>query len=156
MIVICASPAAAATKIDRKQNKSIATLGKRSKSAARQLKSLTADAAALKVGLTALQGTADWLRTAVDSAAAAVAEVTSGLAGLRSTFTGYAAATEYGVVQLYFDPEGNGFEANDAVPGQLLTSADVPDDATQSTVTGPLIINVSDGTTARARPTRWV
>ena len=55
-----------------------------------------------------MQGTADLLRTAVDSAAAAVAEVTSGLAGLRSTFTGYAAATEYGVVQLYFDPEGNG------------------------------------------------
>jgi uncharacterized protein YukE len=150
MIVICASPAVAATtKTDRKQNKSIATLSKRSKSAARQLKSVTADAAALKAGLTALQGTAESLRAAVDAAAAAVAEATSGLAGLRSTFGGYAAATEYGVVQLYFDPEGDGFEANDAVPGQLLASADVPDDATQSTVTGRLTINVPDGTTAK-------
>ena len=149
VIAVAASPAIAATKTDRTQNKSIRTLDKRSKSAARQLKALNADAAALKTGMTALQATAGSLRAAVDSAAAAVAEATSGLAGLRNAFSGYAAATEYGVVQLYFDPEGDGFEANDALPGQLLTSADVPDDTTQSTVTGRLLVNVPDQTTAK-------
>jgi hypothetical protein len=149
VIVVAASPAIAATKIDRKQNKSIRTLDKRSKSAARQLTTLKSDAAALKAGLTALEGTAGSLRAAVDSAAAAVAEATSGLVGLRNTFTGYAAATEYGVVQLYFDAEGDGFEANDAVPGQLLTSADVPDDTSQSTITGRVVMNVPNGTTAK-------
>lgn len=149
LIVICASPAVAATTTDRKQNKSIATLSKRSKSAALQLKSLNSGAAALGARLTALDGTAGSLRAALDSAVASVTQVSAGLDGLRSTLTGYAAATEYGVVQLYFDAEGNGFEANDAVPGQLLASADVPDDATQSTVTGRLLVNVPDGTTAK-------
>lgn len=56
---------------------------------------------------------------------------------------------EYGFAQLYFDPEGNGFEADDAVPGQLVVSSDVPDDTNQSTVTGKLMLRVPDGTTAK-------
>jgi hypothetical protein len=165
-----ATPVFGATRADRKQNKSIRTLDKRSKAAARQLKSLNSDAttqkaglAALqntvgslnseattqKAGLAALQNTVDSMRAAVDFATAGVEQADAGLAGLRSTLTGYAAATEYGVAQLYFDPEGDGFEANDAVPGQIVTSADVPDDTNQSTVTGRLLLKVPDATTAK-------
>ena len=164
VLVIAPTPAVAVTKTDRKQNKSIRTLDKRTKAAARQLGSLNSDAAGLKADLTALQGSTGSLRAAVDSAAAAITQLTSGLAGLEgslnglasfagngleNTFTGYAAATEYGVAQLYFDPEGDGFEANDATPGQLIVSADVPDDRSQSTVTGRLFVNVPDGTTVK-------
>jgi hypothetical protein len=149
VLAIAPSSALAISKTDKKQNRSIRTLDKRTKAGAKQLKSLTSDAAALKAGLAALGDTAASLRAAVDSAAAMVTEVSSGLAGLRSTFTGYAAATEYGAVQLYFDPEGDGFEANDALPGQLLVSADVPDEKSQSTVTGRLRVSVPDGTTAK-------
>jgi hypothetical protein len=148
-IVIAPASAVAITKTDRKQNKSIRKLDKRSKAAARQLGTLTSDVAGLKAGLAALQGTAGSLQSALDSTNAAVGELTAGLSGLRTTFTGYAAATEYGVVQLYFDPEGDGFEANDAVPGQLLVSPDVPDDASQASVAGKLMLQVPDGTTAK-------
>lgn len=146
---IAAMSAEGATKTDRKQTKSIRSLDKRSKSAARQLKAQGSDLAIAKRGLAALQATAGSLRAGLDSTAASVADVNSGLAGLRSTLSGYAAATEYGVVTLYFDPEGDGFEANDAVPGQLLTSADVPDDTNQSTVTGRLFMSVPNGTTSK-------
>jgi hypothetical protein len=148
-LVIAPPSAVAITKTDRKQNKSIRTLDKRTKSAAKQLTALSSDAGVIKAGLATLQDTAASLRSAVDSAAAVVTDVSSGLASLKSTFTGYAAATEYGMVQLYFDPEGDGFEANDAVPGQLLVSADVPDDKSQSTVTGRLVVRVANGTTAK-------
>jgi hypothetical protein len=143
-LALLGAPASADTvgKTDRKQNKSIKTLNKRTKSAARQLR-------ALKASVATLGATVASLRSTVDSTAATVSQLSSSLAGLRTAFTGYAAATEYGVVQLYFDPEGNGFEADDAVPGQLLTSADVPDDRSQSTLTGRLTVNVPDGTTAK-------
>src|SRR4051794_20557378 len=149
VLAIAPAPALAVSKTDRRQNKSIKRLDKRSKSAAAQLKTLNTDVAGLKASAAALGETATSLRAAVDSAAATIAEVSSGLAGLRNEFTSYAAATEYGVAQLYFDPEGDGFEANDAVPGQLLVSADVPDDKSQSTVSGRLMLSVPDGTTAK-------
>jgi hypothetical protein len=149
MLATVPSSAVAVTKTDRKQNKSIRTLDKRSKSAARQLGTLTSDVTGLKGGLPALQGTVASLQAGLDSTTAAVAELTAGLSGVRGALNGYAAATEYGVAQLYYDPEGDGFEANDAVPGQLLVSADVPDDASQSTVAGKLILQVPDGTTAK-------
>jgi uncharacterized protein YukE len=142
VLVIAPPSVAAVSKTDRKQNKSLKALSKRAKAHARQLKSLNASVAALG-------STAASLRGAIDSTTAAVTQLSSTLTTLRSTFTGYAAATEYGVVQLYFDPEGNGFEADDAVPNQLLTTADVPDDRSQATVTGRLVVSVPDGTTAK-------
>ena len=118
---IAAAPALAVSATDRKQNK--------------QLKELAE-------GLEEVVASVTQLDSGLDDVAASVNE-------LDTLLTGYVNSPEYGVVQLYFDPEGDGFEANDAVPGQLLTTADIPDDTNQATASGKLFLSVPDGTTAK-------
>jgi hypothetical protein len=160
---LAATPALAVSKRDKAQNKALKTLTKRTKATDKKLKTLgtnlgklTSDVANAKSGLAAIQAAiptvvsslttlgdaAKQLKTGLETAGA-------GLTQLSGAFQGYVKAAEYGVVQLYFDPEGDGFEPNDALPGQLLTSADVPDDANQSTVSGKLFFSIPDQTTAK-------
>lgn len=148
-------------------NKKLKTLGS-------DLGKLTADVANAKNGLAAIQAAvptvvsslttlgdaAKQLKTGLETAGAGLTQLKTGVETLatkttegfdqvETTIGKVVGSPEYGVVQLYFDPEGDGFEANDAVPGQLLTTADVPDDANQSTVTGKLFFSIPDGTTAK-------
>jgi hypothetical protein len=156
------APASAATKVDRKQTKAIAKLDKRTKAAgkrintvARRLGTLSGELTTTKDGLAAIQAAVPTVissLTALGDAAkqlkAGLETAGAGLTTLSNSLKGSLAAAEYGVPQLYFDPEGDGFEADDAVPGQLLVSSDVPDDANQATVAGKLMLSVPDGTTA--------
>jgi hypothetical protein len=170
-MAVAVSPASAASKkAEKKQNRSLRSLNQRTKKTDKALKSLagnlgtlTADVAGAKNGLAAIQAAvptvvsslttlgdaARQLKTGLETAGAGLTALQGGLEGLGSKFGKSVGGVEYGVVQLYFDPEGDGFEANDALPGQLLTSADVPDDANQSTVTGKLFFAIPDGTTAK-------
>jgi hypothetical protein len=75
--------------------------------------------------------------------------ITSALDQLAGDFATHVSSAEYGVIRLYFDAEGNGFEADDAVPNQTLTSADIPDTGDQAIVSGTLRLTVPDGTTAK-------
>lgn len=118
---IAAAPALALNGTDRKQNK--------------QLKELAE-------GLEEVVASVTQLDSGLDDVAASVSD-------LDTRLSGYVNSPEYGIVQLYFDPEGDGFEANDAVPGQLLTTADIPDDTNQATATGKLFLSVPNGTTAK-------
>ena len=162
-LAVGAAPATAATKVDRKQTKAIAKLDKRTKAAgkrlttvAKRLGTLSGDLATTKNGLATIQGAVPTVISSLTTLGDAAKQLKAGLetagAGLTTlsnSFKGSLAAAEYGVVQLYFDPEGDGFEANDAVPGQLLVSSDVPDDANQATLAGKLLLSVPDGTTAK-------
>jgi hypothetical protein len=160
---LAATPAMAVTKREKAQNKALKTLNKRTKATNKKLKrlgadlgKLTADVANAKSGLAAIQAAVPTVVSSLTTLGDAARQLKAGLetagAGLTKlsgAFTKQVNGVEYGVVQLYFDPEGDGFEANDALPGQILTSADVPDDANQSTVTGKLFFSIPDGTTAK-------
>ena len=160
---IAAAPASAVSKPEKKQNKSLKTLNKRTKATNKSLKrlstnlgKLTADLNSTKGGLATIQAAVPTVvssLTTLGNAArdlnAGLLALKSGVEGLGSKFSKSVGGVEYGVVQLYFDSEGDGFEANDALPGQLLTTADVPDDANQSTVTGKLFFSIPNGTTAK-------
>ncbi|HEX5780741.1 MAG TPA: hypothetical protein VFX80_02405, partial [Solirubrobacteraceae bacterium] len=162
-LAVGAAPATAATKVDRKQTKAIAKLDKRTKAAgkrltavAKRLGTLSGELTTTKDGLAGIQAAVPTVISSLTTLGDAAKQLKAGLetagAGLTTlsnSFKGSLAAAEYGVVQLYFDPEGNGFEADDAVPGQLLVSSDVPDDANQATVTGRLLMSVPDATTAK-------
>ncbi len=129
------APALAVTNTDKKQNKAI--------------KELKQGAEALTAGVEAATAGLESVTTSVTQLDAEVTQVDAALTALDGLFNGYVDSTEYGIVTLYFDAEGNGFEANDAVPGQMLTSADIPDSGDQSTVTGTMVVLVPDGTTAK-------
>ena len=167
---LAATPASAVSKPEKKQNKSLKTLNKRTKATNKALKrlstnlgKLTADLNTTKGGLATIQAAvptvisslttlgdaAKQLKTGLEAAGVGIGQLKTGLEDLGGKFGKSVSGVEYGVVQLYFDPEGDGFEANDAVPGQILTTADVPDDANQSTVTGRLLLRVPTGTTAK-------
>jgi uncharacterized protein YoxC len=162
-MTLAATPASAVSKREKKQNKSLKALNKRTKATNKRLKrlgsdlgKLTADVANAKSGLAAIQAAVPTVVSSLTTLGDAAKQLKAGLetagAGLTKlsgAFSKQVNGVEYGVVQLYFDPEGDGFEANDAVPGQILTSADVPDDANQATVTGRLLLGVPNGTTAK-------
>ena len=162
-MAVAVAPANAASKVDRKQTKAIVKLNKRTKAAGKKLNKVAKDLGALsgeltttKNGLAAIQAAVPTVLSSLTALGDAAKQLKAGLetagAGLTTlgnSFKGSLAAAEYGVVQLYFDPEGDGFEADDAVPGQMLVSSDVPDDANQATTSGKLLLSVPNGTTAR-------
>jgi hypothetical protein len=125
---------------------SLTTLGDAAKQLKAGLEAAGAGITQLKTGLETLAAkTTDGF----DEVATNLTTIGTGLQDLATASNKFIAGAEYGFVQLYFDPEGDGFEANDAVPGALLVSADVPDDTNQSTVTGKLMLRVPDQTTAK-------
>ncbi len=144
--LIGAAPALSATATDKKQNKQLKALKKSAASLQSGLDGANAALAGLQSGLAGANGE---LVKLGGTLASGLQQAAASLATLDSEFDGYVSSPEYGVVQLYFDPEGDGFEANDALPGQLLTSADIPDDGNQSTVTGKLFFAVPNGTSAK-------
>ena len=194
-LAVAAPADAAVSKRERKQNRSIKALNKRTKATDKRLRTLsgnlgklTADVAEARNGLAAIQAAvptvvsslqtlgdaAKQLKAGLEAAGAGITQlktgletlaaktedgfdevatnlttVGEGLTDLSTATTKFIGGAEYGFAQLYFDPEGDGFEADDAVPGQLLVSGDVPDDTNQSTVAGKLLMSVPDGTTAK-------
>jgi hypothetical protein len=146
VVAFTAVPAVPATKTDKKQNKSIKALKKDAAELESGLDGATAGLAQLGGDLTALDNT---LSAGLEQAMSSIDQVDTALNQLDAAFNGYVNSPEYGLVQLYFDPENNGFEADDAVSGQLLTTADIPDDTNQATTSGTLILAVPDGTTAK-------
>jgi hypothetical protein len=155
-LTLAAAPASAVSKPEKKQNKALKTLNKRTKATNKRLKrfstnlgKLAADVKNAKDGLTAIQVAVPTVISSLTQLKTGLETAGAGLTKLSGAFSKQVNGVEYGVVQLYFDPEGDGFEANDAQPGQLLTTADVPDDANQSTMTGKLFFSIPNGTTAK-------
>ena len=146
---VAAAPAQAITSTDKKQNKQLKELAEGLEDVVADITGLdsglddvVADVAALDSGLDDVVADVAGLDSGLDAAVASVSE-------LEGLFSGYVNSPEYGVAQLYFDPEGDGFEANDALPGQILTTGDIPDDTNQATVTAKFLLTVPDGTTAK-------
>jgi hypothetical protein len=155
-MTLAATPASAVSKPEKKQNKALKKLDKRTKATNKRLKrlgsdlgKLTADVKNAKNGLAAIQAAVPTVVSSLTTLGDAAKQLQTGLVDLGGRFSKQVNGVKYGFVQLYFDPEGDGFEANDAMPGQLLTTADVPDDTNQATVSGTLLLSVPNGTTAK-------
>jgi X-X-X-Leu-X-X-Gly heptad repeat protein len=162
-LALVATPAADAakkkpvSKVDKKQNATIKKQGTAIKKVTKTAKS--ADKSAKSAGKSAAKGIAD-AKTATGKADAAqgtanailgqVPSVLDGLtklaAGLQQAADGLtklaanAAAQEYGVVKVQV--------GGTDVPGAILTSGDIPDDANSAIVSGTMIVPVPAGATA--------
>jgi len=152
-MALVAVPASAATPTDRAQNKQIKKIDKRTKSAAKRLRTLatnlgklTADVKKANDGLAAIQAAVPTVVSSLTTLGNAARDLKAGLetagAGLTTlsnAFKGYVGAAEYGVAVLYV--------GTTPAPGQILVSSDVPDDSNQATVTGRYLVQLPDGTT---------
>jgi hypothetical protein len=153
---LAAPSASAVSKTDKKQNKRIKALQQADAKLAPVIDGLTSGLSAAQADIGGVKADLQALASKVTDGLAqtaalsdGLAQTTAALAGLDTRFQSFVNSPEYGFVQLYFDPEGDGFEADDAVPGQLLVTPDVPDDTNQATSSGTLTLGVPDGTTAK-------
>ena len=138
-LAVAATPASAVSKAEKKQNSAIKKQGaavkkltKRNKSVSRQLGLVAGNLSALTTDVKAIQA-------GIPQVVSSLSTLGAGLTTLSNSFKGYVGAAEYGLVQLYV--------GTTEVPGQLLISSDIPDDANQATVAGKLFAGVPAGTT---------
>ena len=153
-IGLVASPAQAVSKAEKKQNSSIKKTSKSVTALKKTTKKTTKDLKTLATAFGITQKESKTSATTLASLTAALPTVVSsltqlrdglvsagnGLTALQGALTTNIASQEYGVVQA--------FVGGTAIPGQILTSSDIPDDANSAVLTGRFIIPVPNGTPA--------
>jgi X-X-X-Leu-X-X-Gly heptad repeat protein len=150
-LALVGAPAAGAkskiSKTDRAQNTAIKKVGRTASRANRTANTAKSSAAAGLAAAAAAARKADGAQGGVNAVLAGVPQITDGLTrladGLRQAADGLTTigraltAQEYGVVKVQI--------AGTDVPGAILTSSDIPDDANSAIVTGTVLAAVPGG-----------